>query len=67
MFTNYWVWASSKIGVDPINNDVNASQGLYIIYFTNPTYIPPSNNPNPVTLTIQFYRVVSATFTNGFE
>lgn len=67
MFWYYWVWSSSKIGSDPINNDPIASQALYRIFFTNPTYIPPSNNPDPVTMTLKFYRVISATFTNGFE
>lgn len=40
---------------------------MYRIYFTNPSYIPPSNNPNPVTLVVKFYRTIPPVFTNGFE
>lgn len=39
----------------------------YRIFFNNPTYIPPSNNPNPVKMTVRFYRTIWPTFTNGFE
>ena len=67
MFWYYWVWASNKVGVDPINSDPEAGLTLYRIFFTNPIYIPPANNPNPVTMTLQFYRVISTTFTNGYE
>lgn len=51
-FWYYWVWASSKIGVDPINNDPLVNIAMYRIYFTNPIYIPPANNPDPVTITL---------------
>jgi hypothetical protein len=66
-FWYFWVWSSNKIGLDPINSDPLASSALYRIYFTNPTLILASNNPDPVSMTLYFYRVVLPTFSNGFE
>jgi len=40
---------------------------LYRIFFTNPSIIPPSNNPDPVQIIIEFYRTIPPTFMNGFE
>lgn len=65
-FSNFWVWSSNKIAVDPIDSNPDANMALYRIAFTNPLLIPPSNNLDPVQLILEFYRYVSDTFANGF-
>lgn len=53
-FSQFWVWSNNKVGYDPIGNDPNATESLYIIYFTTPFFVPSSVGANPATMTISF-------------
>lgn len=67
-FRAFWVWSANKIGFDPLpTQDVLATMSVYRVYFNNPTYIPPSNNPNPVKMILKFHRTIFPDFDNGFE
>jgi len=67
-FLAFWVWSSNKIGFDPATPpDSLAGMSVYRIFFNNPSYIPPSDNPNPVRMVLMFHRVIWPTFDNGFE
>ena len=66
-FDLFWVWSASKIGYDPLENDPDATQSLYRIFFQNPLFIPRSDSNDPVRLVLEFNRIVWPTFFNGFE
>ncbi|CAD8140771.1 unnamed protein product [Paramecium octaurelia] len=67
-FRVFWVWSANKVGYDPVTPSATL-QGMSVfrLYFTNTITIPPSDNPDPISIIVLFHRTIWPTFTNGFE